>query len=247
MCMWWAGAQCAGGIRLAGWARIVRGPWVSVRSQQRLDDVVSVLLRSEHQGRVAVLRGGRVCVHMAMPMMLPCVCVVLVHRAGAALLAWRRRTKFLASRSAPTFRRRLTFATSPWPAARSSAVYPLASRLCVGSKAGVADQPEHTCQLAGAANWRMCSGWPITGLVFHMLSRCSTHEPWPMSRKTPLLSPRSAASTRAVESGSVSLNSPEDCMSVEPVRFHDIAAYRVSLTVRFAIDQSLAGRNDAER
>eukprot|EP00964_Phaeocystis_antarctica_P052782 scaffold30926_cov62-Phaeocystis_antarctica.AAC.10 len=45
-----------------------------------------------------------------------------------------------------------------------------------------------------------------------------------MSRKTPLLSPRSAASTRAVESGSVSLNSPEDCMSVEPVRFHDIAA-----------------------
>ena len=150
MCRWWAGAQCAGGIRLAGRARIVRGPWVSVRSQQRLDDVVSVLLRSEHQGRVAVLRGGRVCVHMAMPMMLPCVCVVLVHRAGAALLAWRRRTKFLASRSAPTFRRRLTFATSPWPAARSSAVYPLASRLCVGSKAGVADQPEHTCQLAEA-------------------------------------------------------------------------------------------------
>ena len=43
-----------------------------------------------------------------------------------------------------------------------------------------------------------------------------------MSRKTPLLSPRIAASTRAVESGSVSLNSPEDCMSVEPVRFHDI-------------------------
>ena len=43
-----------------------------------------------------------------------------------------------------------------------------------------------------------------------------------MSRKTPLLSPRIAASTRAVESGSVSVNSPEDCMSVEPVRFHDI-------------------------
>ena len=73
-----------------------------------------------------------------------------------------------------------------------------------------------------------------------MLSRCSTHEPWPMSRKTPLLSPRSAASTRAVESGSVSLNSPEDCMSVEPVRFHDIGRARVWL-VRFAIDQSLAG------
>lgn len=103
------------------------------------------------------------CVHMAMPMMLPCVCVVLVHRAGAALLAWRRRTKFLASRSAPTFRRRLTFATSPWPAARSSAVYPLASRLCVGSKAGVADQPDIPAnwpRLAGAANWRMADHRP---------------------------------------------------------------------------------------
>ena len=55
----------AGGIRLAGRARIVHGPRVSVRSQQCLDDVVSVLLRSEHQGRVAVeVPGLTVCAHL---------------------------------------------------------------------------------------------------------------------------------------------------------------------------------------
>ena len=52
-------------VGMAG-ARIILGPRVSVRSQQCLDDEVSVLLRSEHHGRVSVLRGGRVCVHMDM-------------------------------------------------------------------------------------------------------------------------------------------------------------------------------------
>ena len=59
-----------------------------------------------------------------------------------------------------------------------------------------------------------------------MASHCSTHDPWPMRMKTPLLSPRVAASMRAVERGSESLNSPEDCMSVPPVRFHDIVRSR---------------------
>ena len=59
-----------------------------------------------------------------------------------------------------------------------------------------------------------------------MASHCSTHDPWPMRMKTPLLSARVAASMRAVERGSESLNSPEDCISVPPVRFHDIVRSR---------------------
>jgi hypothetical protein len=58
-----------------------------VRSQQCLDDVVSVLLRSEHQGRVAVLRGGRVCVHMAVSVMPPCICAWYGY---TAIVVWSR-------------------------------------------------------------------------------------------------------------------------------------------------------------
>ena len=71
--------------------------------------------------------------------------------------------------------------------------------------------------------------WPVLqpkAPFSDMASHCSTHDPWPMRMKTPLLSPRVAASMRAVERGSESLNSPEDCISVPPVRFHDIVRSR---------------------
>ena len=81
----------------------------------------------------------------------------------------------------------------------------------------------------GNSSQRAGVHWPVLqpkAPFSDMASHCSTHDPWPMRMKTPLLSPRVAASMRAVERGSESLNSPEDCISVPPVRFHDIVRSR---------------------